>query len=63
MKTITIEVQADGSLKIDANGFQDAMCLESLKDLESLFGKAENVRMKPEARRNVERIKTNRVKN
>jgi len=47
LKTIDIEILTDGKLKIEASGFEDASCLSALKELEKLFGKAENIKMKP----------------
>lgn len=49
MKKITITIQKDGGLSIEADGFSDKTCLNHLKILEDLFGEASDVKLKPEA--------------
>ena len=57
MKEITIKISEMGEIEIEANGFNDASCLDSLVEMEKLFGNADKITLKPEARH---RIKTNR---
>ena len=53
MKTVKIVINDMGKVEIEASGFQDATCLEALKHLEAVLGEAENVELKPEARKAV----------
>jgi len=53
MKTVKIIVNDMGKVEIEASGFKDATCLEALKHLEGVLGAAEDVRLKPEARKAV----------
>lgn len=46
---ITITIQKDGGLSIEADGFSDKTCLDHLKILEDLFGEASDVKLKKEA--------------
>jgi hypothetical protein len=48
LKTIEIKVEMDGSFKIEASGYPDATCLDALKELEQIFGKASKVELKRE---------------
>jgi hypothetical protein len=50
-KTIEIKVEMDGSFKIEASGYPDSTCLDALKELEAIFGKASKIEMKQEARK------------
>jgi hypothetical protein len=50
MKEIVITFGDDGSFNIEAQGFEDASCLDALKDIEKEFGNAESTKLKPEAR-------------
>lgn len=53
MKTIDIVVTPDGKIEIDAKGFTDSTCLKALEEMQAMFGPAEEVRLKPEARHKV----------
>ena len=52
MKTIKIKISEDGSLSIETSGYSGGKCLDALKDIESLFGKAEEIEMKKEDSQN-----------
>lgn len=54
-KTIEIIVQPDGSLKIDALGFQGADCEKATRFLEQALGKSKGRQKKPEFHRQVRR--------
>lgn len=52
MKTLKITVAVDGTISIDAQGFQDKTCLDALADMEDILGcKATDIKLKPEAHR------------
>lgn len=51
LKTITIKISELGEITVEADGYKDAKCLEALKDIEKAFGKAEEVKLKPEGHR------------
>ncbi len=53
MKTIEVIVRADGSLKIDAVGFQGSDCEKATAFLEKALGQAKAKQKKPEYRRRV----------
>jgi hypothetical protein len=50
MKEIILKISEDGSFNIEALGFEDASCLDVLKEIEKEFGNAEEIKLKPEAR-------------
>ena len=52
MKTIKIKVSDDGSLSIETSGYTGGKCLDALKDIEALFGKASDIEMKKEDSQN-----------
>ena len=54
-KTIEIIVKPDGSLKIDAMGFQGADCEKATAFLEQALGKVSGKQKKPEYYRQVQR--------
>lgn len=54
-KTIEVIVATDGSLKIDAVGFQGADCEKATAFLEQALGKTANKQKKPEYYRQVRR--------
>lgn len=54
-KTIEVIVNPDGSLKIDAVGFQGADCEKATRFLEQALGKASGRQKKPEFYRQVQR--------
>ena len=54
-KTIEVIVRPDGSLKIDAVGFQGADCEKATWFLEQALGKATGKQKKPEFYRTVHR--------
>lgn len=54
-KTIEIIVKPDGSLKIDAVGFQGADCEKATRFLEQALGKVAGKQKKPEFHRQVRR--------
>ena len=47
-RKLEITLGKDGSIKVDAIGFQGASCKEATKFLDELFGTAENVEHKME---------------
>jgi len=49
MKTVTIKF-ANGELKVEAEGFANAKCLDALKEIEAVLGVASEIELKPEAR-------------
>jgi hypothetical protein len=51
MKTIEVIVKPDGSLKIDALGFQGADCEKATRFLEQALGKVSGKQKKPEYHR------------
>ncbi len=55
MKTIEVIVQTDGSLKIDAVGFQGADCEKATRFLEQALGKSTGKHKKPEFYRQVQK--------
>ena len=55
MKSIEIVVKQDGSLKIDAVGFQGADCEKATRFLEEALGKGAARQKKPERYRQVQR--------
>lgn len=48
MKEIKIKISEDGSLSIETIGYEGGKCLDALKDIEKMFGKASDVKMKNE---------------
>ena len=48
MKQIIIDIKPDGSVKIEAVGFQGQSCLEATKPFEEALGKVEAREEKPE---------------
>jgi hypothetical protein len=52
-KTIEVIVKTDGTLKIDAVGFQGADCEKSTRFLEQALGKPTGKQKKPEYHRQV----------
>jgi hypothetical protein len=54
-KTIEVIVQPDGSLKIDALGFQGADCEKATRFLEQALGKIAGKLKKPEFHRQAQR--------
>ena len=54
-KTIEVIVQTDGSLKIDAVGFQGADCEKATRFLEQALGRATGKQKKPEFYRQAQR--------
>jgi len=54
-KTIEIIVKPDGSLKIDAVGFQGADCEKATRFLEQALGRVAGKQKKPEFHRQVQR--------
>lgn len=48
MKTIKIKISEIGELKIETDGYEGGKCLDALKDIEELFGKASDIKMKNE---------------
>ena len=55
MKTIEVIVKTDGTLKIDAVGFQGADCEKATAFLEKSLGKTTGKQKKPEHYRQVQR--------
>ncbi len=53
MKTIEVIVKTDGTLKIDAVGFQGADCEKATRFLEQALGKPTGKQKKPEFYRQV----------
>ncbi len=53
MKTIEVIVQPDGSLKIDAVGFEGADCEQATAFLEKALGQSTGKQKKPEYHRRV----------
>ena len=49
MKTVTITFK-DGELKVNAEGFANAKCLDALKEIEAVLGVASEIELKPEAK-------------
>ena len=49
MKTVTITFK-DGELKVNAEGFANAKCLDALKEIEAILGVASEIELKPEGR-------------
>lgn len=62
VREIEVTVNEDGSISVEAVGFKDASCLDALKQLEELFGKASEVKLKPEARHKVKQTSSRKVK-
>ena len=54
-KTIEVVVNRDGSLKIDAVGFQGSDCEKATKFLEEALGRVAGKQKKPEYYRQVQR--------
>lgn len=49
LKTITIKIDPEtGEITTEANGYPNNECLNALKDIEKAFGKAKEVKLKPE---------------
>lgn len=61
MKKITIEVKENGKLSIEADGFSDDSCLDHLKEIEKIFGEAEDVKLKREAKNKHRISRTNKA--
>ena len=61
-KEITVDVETDGSLSIDAEGFTGADCEKATEFLEQALGQEQKRKRKPEYYRPQKRRKTNRVK-
>lgn len=47
-KTITIEIDLNGKVSIDAEGFTGSACQELTKELEERIGQVDDVNLKPE---------------
>jgi len=60
-KEITVDVDSDGSVSIDANGFSGADCEEATRFLEEALGKEQIRKRKPEYYRPQKRRKINKV--
>jgi hypothetical protein len=62
MKKIIINILPDGSLNIEADGFEDSTCLTALKELEKHIGTVSDLKFKPEAHKVPVNQSHNRVK-
>jgi len=53
-KKITIRIQEDGSMSVEASGYEHGACLNALKDIEKLFGSHDGeIKMKKEGEHHV----------
>ena len=50
MKEVKIKVDEKGKISVETVGYKDESCLDVMKDMEKIFGKASDVKLKPEAR-------------